>query len=100
MSVFVRKNVLLCTATFRAADGSATQPSAAYAVIAYRDQADNEHTETITLSYNSTAGTWTGSWDSSAAGDDTPRWMVYGTGPLQASTEGAFKIAANKANTI
>ena len=100
MSAFTRKNVLVCTATFKANDGSTDQPTAAYAVIYYKDQAGLAHTTTVTLSHNSSAGTWTGTWDSSAAGDDTPDWMVYGTGTLQASTQGSFKITANKANVI
>lgn len=100
MSVFTRKNVLMVTAVFTAADGSATQPSAAYADIAYNDLGGLAHTATISLNYLSSSNEWVGLWDSSAAGNCTPNWVVYGTGPLQAAAQGAFQIIANTANVV
>lgn len=100
MALFVRKNVLVCTVTFTALDGTVTQPSAANLVLSYQNQQCLPQSTTIALLYNSIIGAWVGEWDSSAAGRGTVFWMAYGYGVLQASEEGSFEIAANAANTI
>ena len=96
----VRKNTVAISTSFAAADGSATQPSAASCVLSFNNQAGVATTATIALTYNATTKLWTGTWDSSAAGDGTVFWMVYGYGTLQAADEGCFVIEANAANTV
>ena len=107
----VRKNTVVISTTFAAADGSTTQPSAANAVLSYYTPAQvaslaagatgvTMTTSTIALTYNAATNQWSGTWDSSAAGDGTVFWMVYGYGTLQAADEGCFVIEANSANTV
>jgi hypothetical protein len=55
---------------------------------------------TIAMTYNSTTGVWACDWDSSAAGQGTVFWMVWGYGALQAADEGCFQIEANSANVV
>lgn len=100
MSVFVRKNALLCTVTVKAADGSATQPTEVAAHLSYNDLAGLPHTATVPLSYNSTTGQWQGTWDTTAAGTCTVRWVVYTDGAIEAAEQGEFRVIANRANTV
>lgn len=109
---FVRKNLLVVSASFKAADGSATQPTEAIAVINYRDRVTKVRTQgTVALTFNATLNSvdacgnavvltniWTGQWDSSAACDGIVEWLVYGDGSLQAADQGRFNLLANLAN--
>ena len=98
MAVFTRKNIVTFSFVFTANDGTLTQPSGARVNITYRDLAGANHNETVELTSNN--GAWTGTWDSSASGDGTVHWMVYGYGTLQAATQGEFEVSANPANTL
>ena len=100
MTTFIRKNIVVCTVTFTAVNGSPTQPSAATLVLTYKNQIGAMLTTSLSMMYNNTAGAWVAEWDSSAAGRGTVFWMAYGYGQLQAATEGQFDIEANSANTI
>lgn len=97
---FVRKNIIVCTVTFTAADGTTTQPSAANLVLNYCNPQGAPQNATLTMSYNSTLGAWQAEWDSSASGNGPVFWMAYGYGLLQAAAEGSFDIAANAANVV
>lgn len=97
---FVRKNALVVKTSFAAADGSATQPSAANCQLVYKTLAGNTQTEMLTLTYDLVSNSWSALWNSGNAGRGTVSWMVYGTGTLQAAAEGEFQLLANAANTI
>lgn len=98
MTILVRKNILTFSLVFKASDGSAAQPTAAQAVLVYKNLAGVGHQDTINL-VNS-AGAWTGTWDTSASGEGTVFWMAYGYGTLQAAAQGSFEVCANPANTV
>jgi hypothetical protein len=100
MPSFVRKNVVTLSTVFVAADGSATQPSEANAVITYNDQGGAAHQVSIGLTYNAVTGAWVGTWDTSASGEGTVDWMIYGFGTLQAAAQGCFEVYANQANNV
>lgn len=109
---FTRKNLLVVTASFVAANGSGTQPTEAIAVVNYSDRITKKRTvANVGLAFNATLTTtdcdgnpvvqtnvWTGSWDSSAAADGVVEWLVYGDGALQAASQGRFNLLANLAN--
>ena len=93
---FVRKNALVCSGVFTAADGSAAQPSNAELVVVY-PTATGSATATIELTV--TDGVWEGVWDSSAAISGRVDWMVHCWNGLVAATQGSFEVIANAANT-
>ena len=99
MAAFVRKNVLVATATFTAADGSGTQPSSATCVVRFRSQAGPQEVS-LPMTFNSSSNTWTANWDSSAAVKGVVEWMIYSAGALQAAAQGQFQLDANQANTV
>ena len=98
MSVFVRKNLLICTAIFAdpALDGA--QPSSVVAYLTFTNRSGVQETDQVSLSYSSSTKQWSGSWDSSACQDGNVDWMIYGAGSLQAAAQGSFQITANTAN--
>jgi hypothetical protein len=98
MSIFVRKNVLTIVVAFTAADGTATQPSAANCILNYKDPQGATHTNSIPLAFDVTTNQWTGVWDTTASGEGLVNWVAYGYGTLQAATQGCFEIVANAAN--
>lgn len=98
MPVYVRKNILTFSLVFKAADGTATQPSAARAILTYKDRSGAGHQDSIDLT--NSAGAWTGAWDTSASGEGTVHWMAYGYGTLRAAAQGSFEVSANPANTV
>lgn len=100
MTLFVRKNIVVCTVTFTAADGTVTQPSAANLVLSYKNAACAVQSANLPMTYNPVTGAWVAEWDSSAAGPGTVFWMAYGYGQLQASAEGSFDVQANAANVV
>jgi hypothetical protein len=100
MPAFVRKNLLVATAAFTAADGSSTQPSSADMVVKYNDISGVSRLTTVGLTFNSSTNTWVGTWDSSAAQGGAVEWMVYGVGSLQAAVQGSFLLQANSANVV
>ena len=99
MQQFVRKSIIQCTATFTPLSGG-SQPSTAFCTLAYQTLTGANATATVALSYNSGPGTWTGTWDSTPAGQCIVNWVAYGSGGVQGSTQGQFQILANAANTI
>lgn len=94
---FVRKNALVCSGVFAAADGSSAQPSDAELVVSYTSTTGVPATETIALS--EVNGVWSGAWDSSTAGPGRVDWMIHAWNGLVAATQGSFEIIANSANT-
>lgn len=100
MPSFVRKNIAVCTVTFTATDGTLTQPSAANLVLNYFDQVGDPHQVTVAMTQATLTSPWVGEWDTSASGDGTVFWMVYGFGSLQAADEGSFQVRANAANNV
>ena len=88
MPSFVRKNVVTFSTVFTAADGTATQPAAANVVVSYVDEGGSGHQDTLEMTYNAPIGNWTATWDTSASGDGSVSWMVYGYGTLQGATQG------------
>lgn len=96
---FVRGNAITISSTFFAVDGSATQPSAVSAVIAYKDLSGVSQRVTLTMTQVLLgSSTWSVSWDSSVAGQGLVQWAVFGTGSLIAANQGQFNIEANAAN--
>ena len=100
MSAFVRKNLLVATAAFTAADGSNTQPSSATLVVNYNNISGVPTQAQVSMTFNSTTDDWIGTWDTSVVKSGNVDWMVFGVGSLQAAAEGSFQINANKANTV
>jgi hypothetical protein len=100
MVAFVRKNIVVCTVTFTALDGTMLQPSSANLVLSYKNQAGAVQSANLPMIYNSVTGAWSVNWYSSATGCGTVFWMAYGYGLLQAAAEGSFDVQANAANTI
>ena len=100
MAVFVRKNALVFTTAFTAADGSATQPSGAWAVLKFKNTSGALTQVVIPLTYSTQNNNWVGAWDSSAAQQGNVDWSVYGDGSLVAAAQGNFQIAANSANNL
>lgn len=96
MAKFVRKNKIVVSGTFVAADGSGTQPTSAEAVLTYTNLSGTTSTDTVALT--NTAGVWKGSWDSSNAGPGSVEWTIFGYGALVAALDGSFVIKANKSN--
>lgn len=107
----VRKNTVVFSTSFVASNGSTTQPSAANCELSFYTPVQVASlaagatnviptTVAIAMMYNATNGLWVCTWDSSAAGDGTVEWMIYGYGTLQAASEGCFVIEANAANTV
>lgn len=99
MAAFIRKNVLVATAVFTAADGSNTQPSSATCIVRYKTAAGPAETS-LDMTFNSGTNNWTANWDSSAALRGVVEWMIYGAGALQAAAQGQFQLDANAANTV
>ncbi len=100
MPAFVRKNLIVATAAFTAADGSSTQPSTVELVVNYNDISGVSQTTSVSMTFNSMTDDWVGTWDTSAAKGGTVEWLIYGTGSLQAAAQGSFLIQANTANTV
>lgn len=98
MTVFVRKNLLICSVTFAAADGSTTQPLNAELVVNYTNMAGVQETDTVPMS--NTAGTWTASWDTSFCSGGRVDWMVHCWNGLVAADQGSIEVVANGANTV
>lgn len=97
---FIRGNAITISATFTAADGSATQPSDVTAVVVYKDLSGVTQRTTLTMTQALLgSSTWSVNWDSSAAGSGLVQWAVFGTGSLVAASQGQFNIEANAANT-
>ena len=96
---FVRRNALIITTSFTAADGTLTQPSNVVCLLNYKSLENTPQTAQVTLAYNAATNVWSGVWDSSVAGRGLVSWVVVGTGTLQAADEGVFEIQANVANS-
>jgi len=98
MALFVRKNELVISGTFVAADGSNTAPTNAEVVVVYPVGVGTQ-SATIPMTKNVTTGVWSATWDSSASDAGRVEWMAHCWGGLVAATEGSFELAANSANT-
>jgi hypothetical protein len=101
MSAFVRKNLLVATAVFTAANGNnALEPSSATLVVNYNDISGVNRTTSIAMTFNAASDDWVGTWDTSVAQQGNVEWLIYGVGTLQAAAQGQFQIQANAANTV
>jgi hypothetical protein len=100
MTVFIRKNLLVATATFVAADGTNTQPSTATLALNYNDISGVTQNVQVPMTFNSVSDDWIGTWDTSNAKYGNVDWMIFGVGSLQAATQGSIQIEANKANNV
>lgn len=98
MVAFIRKNALLISGTFTAADGSGDVPTNAEVVIVYPTLAGRQ-TATIEMSLDTTTNIWSASWDSSVAIAGRVDWMAHCWGGVTAAAEGSFDLRANLANT-
>lgn len=96
MAKFTRKNKIVVSGTFVAADGSGTQPTNAEAVLTYKNLSGATQTDTVALT--NSAGIWSGVWDSSNAAQGCVDWTIIGTGALVAALDGKFDISANRSN--
>lgn len=94
--VVTRKNEVVFSGVFVAADGSGTQPTNAEAVVAYKDRSGEERTATVTLT--NTAGTWTGVWDTSDAAPGLADYTVHCWGGVIAAMDGKITIRASRSN--
>lgn len=100
MQKFVRGNQIVCSGKFTPVSGSA-ETTEAEAVIVYTDDAGNEQTETITLTDDGD-GNWTGTFDSSLCKEMTDQeidWVIRSTEGIIATSQGTFRILANRANS-
>lgn len=96
---FVRRNAITISATFKATDGSLTQPTVVTAVVVYKDLSGVTQRTTLTMTQVLLgSSTWSVNWDSTAAGQGLVQYAVYGTGALVAADQGQFDIKANAAN--
>lgn len=95
---FTRKNTLVVTAKFIAADCSNTQPTTANVTVSYPIGRGKRSTQTIPLAYDNTTNEWLGTWDTSVSSDGIVEWMAYGEGTLVAANQGRFALRANLAN--
>lgn len=100
MSIFVRKNLLEAVATFTAADGSNTQPSAVTLVVNYNNISGVQTQSQVSLTFNATTDDWIGAWDTSVVKSGNVDWVIFGSGSLQAAAQGSFQIEANRANNV
>ena len=95
---FVRKNLLTISGRFWVHDSDA-EPSGVICTLRFRSNTTGmPTTATIALTLGIDGHTWSGSWDSSAAGEGRVDWVVYSVGSVVSAAEGFFTIAANKAN--
>lgn len=99
MTVFVRKNLLVCTGVFLPASGSAT-PSAATVNLSFKNMSGVLTSEEVPLTLGTDGVTWTGTWDSSQCVGGDVEWAIWSTGDVQAAQQGKFTIKANRANTL
>lgn len=99
MAVFVRKNLLVCTAIFTDPALDGTQPSVVTAYLTFTNRSGVQETDQVSLSYDSATAQWSGEWDSSVGQAGNVDWMIFGAGALQAAAQGSFQLLANTANT-
>jgi hypothetical protein len=98
MEVIARKNDVIFTGTFTAADGSTTQPTNAETVCTYTNRSGGVSTDVTTMTYSAAANVWTGTWDSSNAAPGIVEYTIYGYGALVAALDGRLRITANASN--
>ncbi|MGZ5552592.1 MAG: hypothetical protein ACXWHF_03025, partial [Chthoniobacterales bacterium] len=97
MRKYVRGNLAVIEATFKATDGSNTQPASAWARVSYHRATDRVKVdEIITLTLSS--GVWAGTWDTTPAAPGCVDWYAKGEGSLAAADEGKIEVVAGPAN--
>ena len=95
--MFIRGNLIEIVSSFKASDGSNTEPTTATATISYTDTAGDAQTDEITM-VKLANGNWRAIWDSSGAAPCTVDWCAEAAGALVAVDQGTFKLVANSAN--
>lgn len=98
MTSFVRGNKIICSGTFKAADGSATQPSDAELLLRYSDVNGDIAEQVLPMTMNATTKIWSAEWDSRLTSGGPVEWVIRSVTGLQAATQGQFTIKANAAN--
>jgi hypothetical protein len=99
MAAYVRGNVAVVKATFRASDGTTTQPDDVNAYFNYTNRSNVNTTTTVAAAYDAEDKVWTALFDTTPVKANTQvKWTVEGTSPLQGASEGAFFVKANAAN--
>jgi hypothetical protein len=98
MAAFIRKNELICSGTFVAADGSGAVPVSAELVVTYTGVSGATQTDTIAMGVDPITGIWSAVWDSSNAQGGRVDWMAHCWDGVIAADQGSFELLANAAN--
>ena len=98
MASFVRGNKVICSGTFKAANGDDTQPGAAELLLRYADVNGDPTEEVLEMTMNPTSKVWSAEWDSRLSAGGPVEWVIRSVIGLQAATQGQFTIKANAAN--
>ena len=81
------------------APAGTNQPSAAFAILTYKDAITGNPAEsTVALAVDAN-NIWSGTWDSLLAQAGNIDWRIQAKGSLQAAAQGTFTLLANTANT-
>lgn len=99
MGPFVRKNVLVASATFTPLSGTSS-PSSATCVLNFTNTAGVSTQVSLSMTLGADGATWSVNWDSSAAQAGPVSWLIYSSGSVQAAAQGTFTVLANAANNV
>ena len=94
VNIITRGNIVQWTVTPLDANGNVTTPSAVTIYVQYL--VDGVYTP-ATIAMTSTAGVWSGTWDSTVSQSGVIYWSVRATNP-SAQADGQFTLNANIAN--
>lgn len=100
MTTFTKGELVVFRETFRATDGSTTQPTTVNAYVYYTNDSNVVTTDIVPATMDATTKIWSATWDTERAkGNTQVYWAMKGTGSLQGAKQGDFFIKANAANT-
>jgi len=97
MTSIVRKNLIVFTAAFAAADGSNDQPTNAEVVVTYKNRSGSVSTYAVEMTQPQ-PGSWSASWDTSNAAPGEIDYTVRCWGGVVGAMDGKLTIKANKSN--
>ena len=99
MQSFTRGATVTISVVFRDAEGDVTSPSAATAVLSYRNGSQRRARMEVALSLDGDA--WTGTWDSRVARQGKVYCHVRTAEPVPLSADDfVFMLVANEANEV
>lgn len=98
MASYVRGNRIICSGTFKASDGSATQPVSAELLLRYTDVNGDMAEDVLPMTLNTQTKIWSAGWDSRLTVGGVVEWVMRSVIGLQAAAQGRFVIRANSAN--